>query len=80
MNKQFKQIKIDIKKDYYTLKKMKEGVRDPSRMKVVKKLIKKVQKMKEESIKKRMLYFFKLGKELEEEYMRRGKKYDKTLT
>jgi len=54
------------------LKKVTKGKRNPSRKKRIKALTKKVQKLKGESIKDRMLFLFKLGKELDEEYIYKG--------
>ncbi len=68
MNKQLQKIKADISKGHYFLKKVSEEERDISKKKKVKKLMKKVQKIKEEFIADRMLCFLKLGKKLGEEY------------
>jgi len=58
---------------------VKEGERNLSRTKKIKKLIKKVQKIRRELMKKRMLCFFELEKKLNKKYTRGGKKNDKTL-
>ncbi len=64
---------------HYSLKRISEEDRDPSRTKRMKKLWKKIKKAKEESTEKKMLLLFKLGKELEEEYMRGGNKNYKMI-
>jgi len=58
---------------------MTENEKDLLRKKKIKFLLKKIQKMKGESIKKRMLLFFELGKELSEDYMIGRNKNDKVL-
>ena len=65
---QIQQIKNDIKEECYSLKKVTEGERNPSKKKRIKSLEKKMQKSKGESIKERMLLLLKLKKELKEKY------------
>src|SRR6266540_1865376 len=72
-------IKADVQGGHYSLKRISEEYRDPSRTKKMKKLWKKIKKAKEESTEKKMLLLFKLGKELEEEYMRGGNKNYKMI-
>ena len=49
-------------------------------MKRIKKLLKKVKKARGKVTKERMLLFFVLEKEMGEDRVKEGKKYDKTLT
>ena len=78
-NQAIQKIKADLQERRYTLKKVPEGERNPSRTKRIKKLWKKIKKVKEESIEDKMLLFFELGKELEDEYMQGGNKNYKTI-
>src|SRR6266498_1952861 len=73
-----KKIKADGKKGQYSLKKVPEGERNPSRGKRIKKLRKKIKAVKEESTEEKMLLFFELGKELGDEYTLGGIKNYKT--
>ena len=73
------QIINDIKNRKYQLKKVEGEERNLPRRKKIKTLIKKVQKLKGESTKERMLAFFELGRELDNKYSKEGKKYEKTL-
>jgi len=50
------------------LKKVVKGERNPSRMKRIKKLIRKIKETSRELIEDKMLLFFELGKELGDEY------------
>ncbi len=68
MNKQIQKIKTDIKEEQYSLKRIVKGERNPFRMKKIKKLIQKIIKSKGEVTENRMLLFFKLEKELKDEY------------
>ena len=63
-NQNVPKIIADLVEGRYSLKKVPEGERDPSRMKRIKKLLKKINKVKEEVIDERMIFFFELGKEL----------------
>src|SRR6266542_2119456 len=62
------QIKAEVKGGHYSLKRIPEGERDPSRAKRIKKLWKKIKKAKKETTEEKMLLFFELGKELGDEY------------
>ncbi len=72
-------VKNDVQRKDYNLERVNESERDPFRKKRVKKLLKRISKEKGESIKDRMLTFFELGKELEDDQMDEGSKYDKNL-
>ena len=61
------------------MKKIEARRRNPFHKKKIKKLIKKVKEAREESSKERMLLLFELGKEMEEDRMKGGNKYNKTL-
>ncbi len=58
---------------------MVETSRNPFWKKRIKKLLKKVKEAREKSTKKRMLLSFELEKEIGEDRVNGGKKYDKTL-
>ena len=73
------QIKNDIQKKDYNLKRVNESEKDSFRKKKVKRLLKKIREEKGVSTKNKMLTFFKLGKELEDDQMNRGNKHDKNL-
>src|SRR6266498_2010823 len=60
-------IKADVQKGHYSLKRIPAGERNPKRGKRIKKLWKKIKAAKEESTEEKMLLFFELGKELEDE-------------
>ena len=77
---QIQRIKKDLSERRYILKKIEARRRNPFHKKKIKKLIKKVKEVKEESSKERMLFLFELGKEIEEDKTKGGSKYDKTLT
>ncbi len=82
MNKVYQniqQVKDDIKKKDYSLERVNENERNPFRKKQVKKLLKKIRKEKGELIKDRMLTFFELDKELEDDRMNGENKHDKNL-
>ncbi len=68
-----------MKGGHYSLKRIPEGERDPSRAKRIKKLWKKIKKTKEESTEEKMLLFFELGKELSDEYTLGSIKNYKTI-
>ena len=59
--------------------KVEETSRKPSRKKRIKKLLKKAKKARKKLTKERMLLFFELGKEMGEDRVNGGNKYDKTL-
>ncbi len=79
MNKQIQKIKTDIKEGWYSLKKVVKGERNPSRMKRIKKLIWEIKKIREELIEDKILLFFKLGKELGNEYTQNGNRNERIL-
>jgi len=65
MDKQnIQQIKDDVQRKEYNLKRMNESEKDPFRKKRVKRLLRKIRNKKGESTKDRMLTFFELSKEL----------------
>src|SRR6266498_2916066 len=72
-------VKNDVKRKNYNLERVNESERDPFRKKRVKKLLKRISKEKKESTKDRMLTFFELDKELGDNRMGEGSKYDKIL-
>jgi len=61
------------------LEKVIEDKRGLSRIKKIKKLLKKVQRARGELTKIRMLLLFELEKELDEDIVKKGQKYDKIL-
>ena len=61
------------------MKKINESERNLFRKKKIKKLLKKIREEKGESTKDRILIFFELGKELGEDRINGGNKYDKNL-
>ena len=79
MNQYILKIKKDLQEGCYSLKKVLEEERDPSKVKRVKKLWKKIKKAKEKLIEEKMLLFFELEKELEEDYNRGRDKNDRLL-
>ena len=62
-------IKVDLQEGWYNLRRVPVGERDPLRKKRIKKLWKKIDRMKDELTGDRMLLFFELEKELEDERM-----------
>ncbi len=48
-----------------------------SRKKKIKRLLRKVKKAREESTKERMLLLLELGKEMDEDNVKKGNRYDK---
>ncbi len=58
------QIKDDIQRKDYNLKRVNESTKDSFRKKNIKKLLRRIKEEKGESTKDRMLTFFKLDKEL----------------
>ena len=74
LNQKIQKIKADLQEGHYTLKRIPEGEKGPSRVKRIKKLWKKIGKAKEELTEEKMLLFFELGKELEEERTNSGNK------
>ncbi len=78
IHQNIRQLKDNIWRKDYNLKRVDKSIKDPFRKKNVKKLLRRIRKEKEESTKDRMLTFFKLGKKLEEDRSG-GNKYDKNL-
>ena len=78
-NQTIQKIKVDVKEGYYSLRRISEEERDPSRAKRIKKLWRKIKKEREETTEERMLLFFELGKELGDEYTQGGIKNYKTI-
>ena len=76
-NQHVPKIIADLSEGRYSLKKVPEGERNPSRLCRIKKLFKKLRKAKGELIGERILLFFELGKELEEEKVNIGEKNDR---
>src|SRR6266498_2880738 len=76
-NQNISKIIEDLSEGRYTLKRVPEGERNPSRLCRIKKLFKKLRKAKGELIGERILLFFKLGKELGEEKVNIGEKNDR---
>ncbi len=73
MNKtQIQWIKNDIKEENYSLKKITVGERESSKKKKIKKIEQKIQK--KHLMKEKMLYLFKLEKEIDGEYIYEGNK------
>jgi len=56
-----------------------ESIKNPSRKKRIKVLMKKTQKMKGEQIKDRMLLLFELERELDDKYIYKGNKCNKVF-
>ena len=76
-NQHVPKIIADLSEGRYSLKRVPEGERNPSRICRIKKLFKKLRKAKGELISERILLFFELGKELGEENVHVGKKNDR---
>ncbi len=78
-NQYIPKIKADLQEGQYSLKSVPEEERNLSRVKRIKKLWKKIKKTKEESTEEKMLLFFELEKELEDDSMGRGDKNERML-
>src|SRR6266498_1125645 len=76
-NQNVLKIIADLSEGRYSLKKVPEGERDPSRLRRIKKLFKKLKKAKGELIEDRIILFFELGKELGEDKIYVGEKNDR---
>src|SRR6266540_3792931 len=76
-NQDVPKIIADLSEGRYSLKRVPEGERNPSRICRIKKLFKKLKKAKGELMSKRILLFFELGKELGEENVNVGEKNDR---
>ncbi len=66
-NQHIPKIIADLVEGRYSLKRIPEGERDPSRLGRIKKLLKKLKKAKGELTEDRLILFFELEKELGEE-------------
>src|SRR6266542_1674962 len=67
----------DLSEGRYSLKKVPEGERDPSRLGRIKKLLKKLKRAKGELLEDRIILFFELGKELGDDNIYEGEKNDR---
>ena len=76
-NQHVPKIIADLSEGRYSLKKVPDGERDPSRLCRIKKLIKKLRKAKGELLEDRIILFFELGKELGEDKIYVGEKNDR---
>ena len=76
-NQQVPRIIADIVEGRYSLKRVSEGEKDPSRMKIIKKLLNKIHKVRGKLIEERMILFFELEKELGEKVIILGEKNDR---
>ena len=76
-NQHISKIIADLLEGRYSLKKVPEGERNPSRLCRIKRLLKKLKKVKGELTEKKMILFFELGKELGQEQVSIEDKNDK---
>ena len=76
-NRYIQKIIADLSEGRYSLKRVPEGERDPSRLCRIKKLLKKLKKAKGELIEDRIILFFELGKELGDDKTHVGEKNDR---
>src|SRR6266542_2349767 len=76
-NQHVPKIIADLSEGRYSLKRVLEGERNPSRLQRIKKLFKKLKKAKGELMEDRIILFFELGKELEEDNIYVGGKNDR---
>src|SRR6266540_3542159 len=76
-NQNVPKIIADLSEGRYSLKRIPEGERDPSRLRRIKKLCKKLKKAKGELIEDRIILFFELGKELGDDKIHVGEKNDR---
>src|SRR6266498_2530860 len=76
-NQYIPKIIADLSEGRYSLKRVSEGERDPSRLRRIKKLFKKLKQVKGELLEDRIILFFKLGKELGEDNIYVGEKNDR---
>src|SRR6266498_1040774 len=76
-NQHVPKIIADLSEGRYSLKRVPEGERDPSRLRRIKKLFKKLKKAKGELMEDRIILFFELGKELKEDNIYVGEKNDR---
>src|SRR6266540_5217155 len=76
-NQHIPQIIADLSEGRYSLKRVPEGERGPSRLGRIKKLLKKLKKSKGELLEDRLILFFELGKELGDDQIKEGDKNDR---
>src|SRR6266498_380208 len=76
-NQYVPKIIVDLSEGRYSLKRVSERERDPSRLCRIKKLFKKLKKAKGELIEDRIIIFFELGKELGDDKIYVGEKNDR---
>src|SRR6266542_3194580 len=76
-NQYIPKIIADLSEGRYSLKRVPEGERDPSRLCRIKKLFKKLKRAKGELIEDRIILFFELGKELGDDNIYVGEKNDR---
>src|SRR6266540_3990343 len=76
-NQHIPKIIADLSEGRYSLKRVPEGERDPSRLCRIKKLFKKLKKAKGELIEDRIILLFELGKELGDDKICVGEKNDR---
>src|SRR6266542_1368870 len=76
-NQHVSKIIADLSEGRYSLKRVPEGERDPSRLGRIKKLVKKLKKAKGELLEERIILFFELGKELGDDHIHIGEKNDR---
>src|SRR6266542_2590538 len=76
-NQYIPKIIADLSEGRYSLKRVPEGKRNPSRLCRIKKLFKKLKRAKGELLGDRMILFFELGKELGDDNIHVGEKNDR---
>src|SRR6266498_756742 len=76
-NQYIPKIIADLSEGRYSLKRVPEGERDPSRLCRIKKLFKKLKRAKGELLEDRIILFFELGKELGDDKICVGEKNDR---
>src|SRR6266508_2683300 len=76
-NQHIPKIIADLSEGRYSLKRVPEGERSPSRLSRIKKLFKKLKKAKGELIEERIILLFELGKELGNDNIYVGEKNDR---
>src|SRR6266498_1111873 len=76
-NQHIPKIIADLSEGRYSLKRVPEGERGPSKLGRIKKLLKKLKKSKGELLGDRLILFFELGKELGDDQIKEGDKNDR---
>src|SRR6266542_4099027 len=76
-NRYVSKIIADLTEGRYSLKRVPEGEKDPSRLGRIKKLFKKLRRTKGEVLEDRIILFFELGKELGDDNIYVGEKNDR---